>query len=102
MEKDKSWPKYYTYWDKRDYRIGDISFINSRRNHPHRQLFVNWIIKSPHIKSILEVGPGEMIEYQRIVKKKPDIKYSIADVSLLFINNWKQTYPEVDTYQIPL
>ena len=102
MAKDKNWPKYYSYWDNRNYKIGEIAFINSRRNHPHRAFFIDWVVKSPHIKSILEVGPGEMIEYERIAKKRPDIKYSIADVSLMFINNCKQKYHTVDTYQIPL
>ena len=102
MKENKNWPKYYTYWDNRGYKIGDIKFINSRRDHPHREFFVNWVANSPHIKSILEVGPGEMVEYERIAKLRPDIKYSISDVALMFLNNCKQKHPNVNAHQIPL
>ena len=43
-----------------------------------------------------------MLEYQNIRKIRPDIKYSISDVALIFINNCKKKYPEVDTYNVPL
>lgn len=102
VKKDKNLPKHYTYWDNRNYKIGEIDFINDRRDHPHRSFFVDWVAKSSHIKSILEIGPGEMVEYERIVKRKPDIKYSIVDVCSMFINNCKQRYPKVNTYQMPL
>ena len=93
------------FLDKRglkDYKIGEIEFIKKRIEHPHRKFFVDWVCHSEKIKSILEVGPGEMIEYQSISKRRPDIKYSISDISLLFINNCKEKYPKVDTYRIPL
>ncbi len=97
------WPDYYNYWDnRRDYEIGKIKFIDGTRKYLHREFVVDRIIKSDHIKTILEVGPGEMVEYQAIAKNRPDIKYSIADVALLFINNCRKKYPDVDTYRIPL
>lgn len=101
--KKNNWPSYYDYWDKRkSYKIGEIKFIKNTRSHPHRKVFIDWIDESKDIKSVLEVGPGEMIEYQSISKKRPDIRYSIADIALLFINNCKVKYPNVRTYQIPL
>ena len=102
MKKYKDWPKYYKYWDNRNYKIGSIGFINGRRTHPHRAFFVNWVVNSPHIKNILEAGPGEMVEYEFISKERPDIKYSIVDITSMFINNCKQKYPNVETYQMPL
>lgn len=101
--KNHNWPEYYNYWDNRkDYKIGKIDFIKNTKNHPHRKLFIDFICKSKKIKKILEIGPGEMIEYQTILKKRPDIKYSISDISLLFINNCKEKYPQVNTYRIPI
>jgi hypothetical protein len=103
MKQDKWSEEYYNYWDRRkDYKIGEIKFIKDTIKHPHRRVFVDWVCKSKNIRSILEVGPGEMVEYQSISKRRPDIKYSIADISLLFINNCKEKYPKVDTYRVPL
>jgi len=96
--KSKEW---LNYWDSR-YEVGNIKFIDNRRNHPCRKFFADWVINSPQIKSILEAGPGEMVEYNLIVKERPDIKYSIIDVAKIFIKNCKKKYPSVRTYLIPL
>lgn len=100
--KDKEWLKYYNYWEKTKYKIGEVAFINNRRTHPCRAFFANWVINTPEIKSVLEAGPGEMVEYNLIMAEKPDIDYSIIDVSSMFIENCQIKYPEVSTYQIPL
>jgi hypothetical protein len=92
---------YYRYWDNR-YKVGEINFIKESANNLQRKFFIDWISKADHIKSILEVGPGEMLEYQQILKLRPDIEYSIADVSKIFLNNCKKKYPKVNTYRISL
>lgn len=102
MEKDKEWLKYYNYWEKSRYKIGGITFINNRREHPHRRAFADWVVGTDEVQSVLEAGPGEMVEYQLISEKKPDINYSIVDVSSMFIENCKEKYPNVATYQMPL
>ena len=99
--KDKEWLEQYNYWDSR-YKIGEINFINDRRTHPCRKFFADWVINTPEIKSILEAGPGEMVEYNLIVAEKPDINYSIMDVADIFLDNCKQNYPSVSTYRMPL
>jgi len=93
--------KTYGYWDSR-YKVGKINFIKESEDNPQRKFFVDWVSKADHIKSILEVGPGEMLEYQRIRKLRPDIKYSIADISVIFIENCKLKYRKVNTYRVPL
>ena len=93
---------YYKNWEKDKRQIGKIGFINARRAHPCRKAFADWVENSNGIKSILEAGPGEMIEYSLLKKKGLDIDYSIVDVSGLFIDNCKEKYPEVKTYRMPL
>jgi len=87
----------YEKWD--NYKIGSIKWINSRRGHPHRKLFVD---QSKHAASILEIGPGEMIEYQQIKLENPDVKYAIVDVSDLFIEHCQFTFPEVDAFKMQM
>ena len=72
--------KGYEYWDGR-YKVGKIDFIRKTKTHPQRSAFVNWVKDVKEIKSILEVGPGEMVEYQMLRKLRPSIDYSIADVA---------------------
>jgi len=43
-----------------------------------------------------------LIEYQEIIKSKKDIKYTIVDVSDLFIENCKKKYPNIETIQSPI
>jgi hypothetical protein len=93
--------KSYTYWDNR-YKVGEINFIKTSAQNLQRKFFIDWLSKADHVKSILEVGPGEMLEYQSIRSKRPDIKYAISDVSMIFIENCKQKYPAVDTYRVSL
>lgn len=92
---------YYNYWDNR-YKVGEIQFIKKSSHNPQRKFFVDWVCRCEDIKSILEVGPGEMIEYKMIHKRRPDVNYSIADVSKIFIENCRKKHPEVDTYRISL
>lgn len=87
----------YEKWDK--YQIGSIKWINSRRDHHHRQVFVD---QSKDASSILEIGPGEMIEYQQIKQLNPDVRYAIVDVSDLFIDYCKSTFPEVSTFKMQM
>lgn len=102
MEKDKEWLKYYDWWEDSTYKIGDITFINNRRNHPHRLYFADWVVNNDSINSVLEAGPGEMIEYSLIKTGKPNIQYAIVDVSGMFIENCNNKYPEVSAYRMPL
>ena len=93
--------KYYNYWNDRGYRVGKIKFIETTRSNPQRKFFVDWVSDSNNIKSVLEIGPGEMIEYQMLRYLRGDIKYSITDVCSEFIRNCKERFPQVDTYKIP-
>ncbi len=81
----------YEKWSQ--YKLGDISWIKNNQAHPHRSIFTNWVVNS-NIESVVEVGPGEMIEYRAISAKK-DIDYAIVEVAELFINNCRKSFPEV-------
>lgn len=89
--------KNYEKWDK--YEIGKIPWINSRKEHPHRRYFVNYVVNN--LSSVIEVGPGEMIEYRTISAKK-SIDYAIVDVSELFIDNCLKNFPNVRIYKMPM
>lgn len=89
--------KNYEKWNQ--YKVGKIEWINKRRQHPHRQWFVDYIIDNA--SSVLEIGPGELIEYQKI-KEQKKIEYAIVDVSDLFLKNCSSKFPEVKTFQLPM
>jgi len=82
----------YEYWDK--YKAGETKFIEVNRDHPRRRFFAEYVLNQ-EIESVLEIGPGEMIEYQMIRERKPDIDYTVVDVSQGFIDNCKEQYPNV-------
>jgi len=86
-----------TYLDKRwsKYKLGKISW--TEHVHPSKNVFINLIQDNINsIKSVLEVGPAEMVEYQEIIKCRP-IDYTILDISTLFLNTCKEKFPEVKT-----
>ena len=89
----------YEKWDR--YKIGSVSWINARRTHPHRKIFVD-SVDSMNINSVLEVGAGELIEYQQIKENNPDIVYTVVDVSDVFLGHCKSTFPEVHTFKMPM
>ena len=72
--------KYAKKWDK--YTIGNVHFINARKTHPSRKLFVDWV-RENKIKSIMEIGAGELVE----AKQLKDLDYLIVDLSKLFIGH---------------
>lgn len=84
--------KGYEKWD--DYEIGKIPFVNKHRHNAQRRDFVEFI-KSVGAKSVLEVGAGELIEYQLIKELDMNIDYTMVDVSDKFLDNCKFRYPEV-------
>lgn len=87
----------YEKWS--NYTIGKIQFVNATYEHPHRNVFVKWAID--HADSVIEVGPGELIEYESI-KKQKRIRYTIVDVSDLFIKNCRSKFPEIEVVRTPV
>ncbi len=71
--------KYQNKWNL--YKIGKISWINNRRKHPSRKLFVDWVRKH-EFKSVLEIGAGELIE---AIQLKDEVDYLVTDVSKVFL-----------------
>ena len=90
--------KKYKKWNK--YKIGDVSFIETRKNYPHRKMFVDYVVKN--FDSVIEIGPGEMLEYADVKELKPTINYTIVDVSSLFLENCVKKYSEVKVIQSPI
>jgi len=81
-----------------NYEIGKVAFINARREHPHRDIFVKYVIENHD--SVVEIGAGELIEYQSIIKEKP-IKYTIVDVSDTFCD-YAEKFPDVKIEKIAM
>lgn len=74
--------EYKNKWN--NYKIGDIEWINSRRDMLYRKKFIEYI-KNSNISTILEIGPGEFIEGRVIIEEMPNIKYSVMDISNTFL-----------------
>ena len=74
----------YNKWN--NYTIGKVPWINKRRDHISRKVFVDFIVNSK-VKNILEIGAGEAVEAQIIRNLKPEIDYTILDVSDTFLKN---------------
>ena len=72
----------YKKWNK--YTIGEIPWINSRREHSSRAPYIKHILDND-IKNVLEIGGGELIEAQKIREHRSDINYKILDVSVTFL-----------------
>jgi len=81
----------YEKWN--DHEIGKVGFINATKDSVAKEMFVNFILDN-NIKSVLEVGPGELIEYQKLIAKRP-IDYTIVDVSDVFLDNAKEKFPKI-------
>lgn len=77
----------YSKWN--NYTIGNVSWINKRKDHLCRKKFIEYILKSS-FKNILEIGAGEVLGGQKIRKIRPDIDYNILDISDTFLKNAKK------------
>ncbi len=80
----------YDKWNK--YKLGEIAFVEKNKKHPHRSMFVKSVIDN--YDSVIEIGPGEMLEYQQISAHK-DVDYAVVDVADLFLNNCEKKFPKV-------
>lgn len=69
--------EYKSKWNR--YKIGKVPWIEANRYHAHRDRFVLWV-RNREVKSILEVGGGELIEAKRLKEKD----YTICDISDVF------------------
>ncbi|MFW6130515.1 MAG: methyltransferase domain-containing protein, partial [Atribacterota bacterium] len=76
--------EYKKKWEK--YNIGNIKWIDSNREHFCRKHFIDYVISDSTIRSILEIGGGELIEAQKIIDLRKDISYSVVDVSSVFLS----------------
>ena len=79
---------YKTKWNK--YRIGKVGWINNRKEHPARKLFLDYVEQNKSIKSILEIGGGELIEATSIKETHEDIEYTVVDVSDVFLEHCRR------------
>ena len=87
----------YEKWS--NYTIGEIPWVNKNATHPHREVFIQDVIKNHD--SVIEVGPGELLECQRIAQRKK-VDYGVIDVSELFLENCNKNFPDVKTYCSPV
>jgi len=75
--------EYINKWNK--YEINKVKWINSRKEHPCRDAFVDFI-KNSSFRNILEIGGGELVEAQSILLENPEINYSVVDISDVFLD----------------
>lgn len=87
---------YYEHWN--NYKIGKVRFIKGTKNHPVRKFISDKIINDKSISSVIEIGPGELLEYQNIIEKR-SVKYSVVDVSDTFLDNCKNKFPEINRFK---
>ena len=74
--------EYKNKWN--NYEIGSIKWIDINKEHYCREKFVEYV-EMENIKSIIEVGGGELIEAQKIISKDKDVDYVVVDVSDTFL-----------------
>jgi len=80
-------------WDH--YPEKNIPFIEANREALFHQLYINFIAMNPDIKSVIEVGPGQLVEYPTIKKIRPHIKYDVVEISSSFIYYCRKHYPVI-------
>lgn len=83
-------------WERWDNYVGRS--IRNTKDYLHRSMFVDFVLEIG-ASSILEIGPGQLLEYQRLKEKKEDLDYSIVEVSKCFLNNCSVQFPEIKQYQ---
>jgi len=74
---------YKKKWNK--YKIGEVEWINNRKEHPARKIFIDYVEKDESIQSIIEVGGGELVEATAIKKFREDLEYTAVDISDVFL-----------------
>ena len=85
-------------WNK--HKSGETPWVNRRMDHAHRSVFIDHVL-SDSIASVIEVGPGEMVEYSKIREQK-NLSYHIVDVSSSFIDDAQRRFPEIRATKIPM
>lgn len=84
-------------WNK--YETGNVKFIENNRSHLYHKLYVDYIKDNPDIEHVIEIGPGEMVEYPEIRKIRPSIKYDVLETSKSFIEFINNMYPEITIWK---
>ena len=83
-------------WDH--YTEKEIPFIEANRQALFHRLYIDFMISRTDINSVLEVGPGQLVEYAEIKKLRP-LKYDVVEISTAFIKYCQKHYPEIGIVQ---
>jgi len=84
--------KWNHYTEKR------IPFIEANRQALFHKLYIDFMTQRTDINSVLEIGPGQLIEYPAIKKLRP-LKYDVVEISEAFIKYCQEHYPEISIIQ---
>jgi len=87
--------EYIKKWN--NYKIGDVRWINKNRDHFSRTKFLQYIDRK-EVNDILEIGGGELIEATALLANRGGIKYSVADISPVFLKNARKI-KEINVYK---
>lgn len=87
--------EYKKKWNK--YEIGKVSWINDNRKHIVRKKFIDFIKKSD-VKSIVEIGGGELVEAQSLISYNANLNYAIVDISKVFLD-YARSIKGIEVYE---
>ena len=86
--------------DKWNHYKGDnIAFIEANRKALFHQLYIDFLTQHTDINSVLEIGPGQLVEYPAIKTLRP-LKYDVVEISKSFIEYCQKHYPEIGIRQV--
>ena len=80
--------EYKEKWNK--YKKGKVKWINSRREHPSRKRFVDFVKHNHPESNILEIGGGKLIEAKMVSDFLQKVQYNVVDISDFFLENCKK------------
>lgn len=90
---------YREKWDH--YTEDKISFIEANRQAMFHRLYIAFMAKRTDINSVLEIGPGRLVEYPAIKILRP-LKYDVVEISTAFIEYCHKHYPEIGIRQVQI
>ena len=77
-----------------NYVVGKANFINANRDCLFHKMWIDYMQAHPELESVLEIGPGEMVEYPE-VRKLRKLNYTVLEISNPFRENIISAYPEI-------
>lgn len=78
-----------------------IAFIEANKKALFHKLYIDFLAKRTDINSVIEIGPGQLVEYPMIKILRP-LKYDVVEISTSFIEYCRKHYPEIGIRQVQI